>query len=61
LSAAWSIHVAWPAYRDAASSRRATSDIQSEASLLNSYESGMMVDADGAYHAYNPDGKSGLD
>src|SRR6266481_3853569 len=25
------------------------------------YESGMEIDADGAYHAYNPDGKSGLD
>jgi hypothetical protein len=25
------------------------------------YESGMMIDADGAYHAYHPDGKSGLD
>src|SRR5215470_12372583 len=25
------------------------------------YESGMMIDADGGYHAYNPDGRSGLD
>jgi Fungal chitosanase of glycosyl hydrolase group 75 len=25
------------------------------------YESGMMIDADGGYHAYNPDNKSGLD
>jgi len=25
------------------------------------YASGMEIDADGAYHAYNPDGKSGLD
>lgn len=25
------------------------------------YESGMMVDADGGYHAYHPDNKSGLD
>jgi hypothetical protein len=25
------------------------------------YESGLMIDADGAYHAYHPDGKSGLD
>lgn len=25
------------------------------------YESGMEIDADGGYHAYNPDGKSGLD
>jgi len=25
------------------------------------YESGMMIDADGGYHAYNPDSKSGLD
>jgi Fungal chitosanase of glycosyl hydrolase group 75 len=25
------------------------------------YESGIMIDADGAYHAYHPDGKSGLD
>jgi hypothetical protein len=25
------------------------------------YEAGMMIDADGAYHAYHPDGKSGLD
>jgi len=25
------------------------------------YESGLMIDADGAYHAYHPDGRSGLD
>ena len=25
------------------------------------YESGMMIDADGGYHAYHPDNKSGLD
>jgi hypothetical protein len=25
------------------------------------YEAGMMIDADGGYHAYNPDNKSGLD
>src|SRR5436190_13096602 len=25
------------------------------------YQSGMEIDADGAYHAYHPDGKSGLD
>src|SRR5882724_180175 len=25
------------------------------------YESGLMIDADGAYHAYHPDNKSGLD
>jgi hypothetical protein len=25
------------------------------------YQSGLMIDADGAYHAYNPDGRSGLD
>ena len=25
------------------------------------YEAGMMIDADGAYHAYHPDSKSGLD
>jgi hypothetical protein len=25
------------------------------------YESGMEIDADGAYHAYHPDGRSGLD
>jgi hypothetical protein len=25
------------------------------------YEGGMMIDADGGYHAYHPDGKSGLD
>src|SRR5882724_3921588 len=25
------------------------------------YEAGMAIDADGGYHAYNPDGKSGLD
>ncbi|MEX6686459.1 glycoside hydrolase family 75 protein [Danxiaibacter flavus] len=25
------------------------------------YEAGMMIDADGAYHAYHPDNKSGLD
>ena len=25
------------------------------------YQSGMMIDADGAYHAYHPDGRSGLD
>jgi hypothetical protein len=25
------------------------------------YESGMMIDADGGYHAYHPDGMSGLD
>ena len=25
------------------------------------YHAGMMIDADGAYHAYHPDGKSGLD
>ena len=25
------------------------------------YESGMMIDADGAYHAYHPDNRSGLD
>jgi hypothetical protein len=25
------------------------------------YEAGMMIDADGGYHAYNPDGRSGLD
>jgi hypothetical protein len=25
------------------------------------YEAGMQIDADGGYHAYNPDGKSGLD
>jgi hypothetical protein len=25
------------------------------------YQAGMMIDADGAFHAYNPDGKSGLD
>ena len=25
------------------------------------YEAGMMIDADGAYHAYHPNGKSGLD
>jgi len=25
------------------------------------YESGMMIDADGGYHAYHPDGRSGLD
>ena len=25
------------------------------------YRAGMMIDADGAYHAYHPDGKSGLD
>jgi Fungal chitosanase of glycosyl hydrolase group 75 len=25
------------------------------------YEAGMMIDADGGYRAYNPDGKSGLD
>src|SRR5437870_13337515 len=25
------------------------------------YETGMMIDADGGYHAYNPDHKSGLD
>jgi Fungal chitosanase of glycosyl hydrolase group 75 len=25
------------------------------------YEAGMMIDADGGYHAYNPDHKSGLD
>lgn len=25
------------------------------------YESGLMIDADGGYHAYNPDNKSGLD
>jgi hypothetical protein len=25
------------------------------------YESGLMIDADGAYHAYHPDGKPGLD
>jgi hypothetical protein len=25
------------------------------------YESGLMIDADGAYHAYHPDGRSGPD
>jgi hypothetical protein len=25
------------------------------------YESGLMIDADGAYHAYHPDNRSGLD
>ena len=25
------------------------------------FEGGMMIDADGGYHAYHPDGKSGLD
>ena len=25
------------------------------------YQSGLMIDADGAYHAYHPDGRSGLD
>jgi len=25
------------------------------------YESGLMIDADGGYHAYHPDGRSGLD
>jgi Fungal chitosanase of glycosyl hydrolase group 75 len=25
------------------------------------YQSGMMIDADGGYHAYHPDGRSGLD
>ena len=25
------------------------------------YESGLMIDADGSYHAYHPDGRSGLD
>jgi Fungal chitosanase of glycosyl hydrolase group 75 len=25
------------------------------------YQAGMMIDADGGYHAYHPDGKSGLD
>ena len=25
------------------------------------YESGLMIDADGAYHAYHPDNKSGRD